>query len=422
MKTEQNRQRSLHVLYGGAHLFKSDARAKLTGIVRRTWEDLVPDHTALARVFDVDRALLARVHEGVTRSLDAAVHDVRIDFEDGFGPRPDDEEDNCAAAAARAIVEGVRAGSLPARVGIRPKAFAGDTEPRARRTLARFFSTLFEQKGPLPTSLVVTLPKVERASEVRTLVGILEEASRALGVSRAMFEIELMVETPRALVDESGRLSVRALVDAGDGLVESVHLGAYDLLASLDVPARTSSLLHPTLDVARGLLQFALAGTGVAVVDGATTLLPVGPHKLAPGTPSSTKEAGENRQAIVHALRLHAAHVARALDHGISRGWDLHPAQTLARQVALVVHAVREVDGALARLNAFLDAQAHAMRSGSVFDDAASARGLVNTVLFALRVGVLDDAALATHGLNERSLRAASFAELVAARAQRAPQ
>jgi hypothetical protein len=71
-------ERSLHVLYGGAHLFKSDAMTKLTGVVTRMWSELVPDPTALARVFDLERGELARVHAHVTRGLAQAVHDLRV--------------------------------------------------------------------------------------------------------------------------------------------------------------------------------------------------------------------------------------------------------------------------------------------------------------------------------------------------------
>jgi hypothetical protein len=302
-------------------------------------------------------------------------------------------------------------------VGIRPKAFAGPTLARALRTLDLFFTSVKDAGGTFDTPFVVTLPKVERPDEVQALIAVLSTVAQSFEIPRARFHIELMLETPRALFDEKGRLAVRALVDAGDGLVESVHLGAYDLLASVDVPARASTLSHPTLGVVRALLPLALAGTGVAVVDGATTVLPTGVHKAAPGKALTAREESENRVAITAALKLHATHVARALDAGITRGWDLHPGQVLARHVALTSHLVREIDSVLVRLSGFLDASAQAMRTGSVFDDAASARGLVNTVLLAARVGVVDDEALRPLALTIADLRTHSFGELVGARA-----
>jgi citrate lyase beta subunit len=312
-----------------------------------------------------------------------------------------------------AFVEGAKNGTLPQRFGIRPKAFAPGTIARALRTLDLFFSSVKDAGGSFDAPFVITLPKVERAEEVRALADIVATVARTFAVPRERFQIEVLIETPRALFDESGRVAVRGLVDAGQGLVESVHLGAYDLLSSVDVPARASTLAHPTLGTVRAILQLALAGTGVAVVDGATTILPTGVHKAKKGASLTPREESENRVAIAHALKLHAAHVTRALDVGITRGWDLHPGQVLARRVAAVAHSVREIDAVLDRLKAFLDARAQAMRTGSVFDDAASALGLVNTVLQAARIGVVDDEALRPLGLTTADLRTRTFAEIV---------
>ena len=73
--------------------------------------------------------------------LDARpVDDQRIDFEDGYGPRGDEEEDGHAKAAALAVAEALHANALPPLLGIRVKSFGPATRRRAERTLATFFA------------------------------------------------------------------------------------------------------------------------------------------------------------------------------------------------------------------------------------------------------------------------------------------
>jgi len=72
------------------------------------------------------------------------VEDFRIDFEDGYGNRPDDEEDGHAVAAAAETAEGSKKGTLPPFIGIRIKPFNEELRARSFRTLDIFVSTLAE--------------------------------------------------------------------------------------------------------------------------------------------------------------------------------------------------------------------------------------------------------------------------------------
>src|SRR5205085_8124240 len=119
--------------------------------------------------------------------------------------------------------------------------------------------------------------------------------------------VELMVETPQALIDSSGGVPLVTIASAARTV--AVHLGAYDLTAALGVSAGDQRLDHPLCDVARATMKLAFAGTEIEVVDGATTILPV----------------GGDRNAVQNAWKMHASNVRRALDFGITRGWDLHP-------------------------------------------------------------------------------------------------
>jgi hypothetical protein len=151
---------------------------------------------------------------------------------------------------------------------------------------------------------------------------------------------------------------------------------------------------HPACDAARLLMQLALAGTPVAVVDGATTTLPV----------------GDDEGAVRDAWRMHAIAVRRALDLGISAGWDLHPAQLPARYGALYAFFLGERDAMAARLQRFVDRAAKATRSGQVFDDAATARAVVGFFLRGVACGALAEDDVVKTGMTTRELAALTFA------------
>src|SRR4029078_4229887 len=98
-----------------------------------------------------------------------------IDFEDGYGTRPDDEEDGHAASAAVEVANGDKEGTLPPFIGIRIKPFNEELRARSVRTIDIFVSTLLdENNGRLPTNFVVTLPKITIPQQVATLASLLE--------------------------------------------------------------------------------------------------------------------------------------------------------------------------------------------------------------------------------------------------------
>ena len=110
-----------------------------------------------------DEALLDRV---LRKLEDEPVEDLRIDFEDGYGHRSDDEEDAAARAAAIALRESIEAGEASSFHGIRFKSLERETRTRSIRTLATFLETL----GQIPEGFVVTLPKVTSVAQVEAMV------------------------------------------------------------------------------------------------------------------------------------------------------------------------------------------------------------------------------------------------------------
>jgi len=377
----------VHVVYGGAHLFSRDVVAKMSRLALAALDAHAPTPSALASAMgmplDSALAVHARVRDKLAR---APVEDLRVDFEDGFGPRPDDEEDDHARRAGAELRAALEAGLAPRRFGVRPKALSTATGARALRTLELFFAAI----GGVPEGIIVTLPKITRPEIVATAADMLDALERALHAPRGAARLELMIEAPESLIDEDGRVTLPGLVRAGRGRVSGVHLGAYDLTASAGVAASAQRLGHPLCAAARALMQLSLAGTGVEIADGATTSMPIGPHRGA----LDDAQAAENDAVVRGAWRAAYANVRRALDEGIYQGWDLHPAQLPARYAATYAFFREGLDDARARLRASREVAARATRVGAQFDDAATVRGLLAFFARGRASGALDEAEL----------------------------
>jgi citrate lyase beta subunit len=386
---EPGERQPVHVVYGGAHLFKRDSAARLGGYALRALEEHAPDPAAFVRIFEMSEDLAAIVHPRVVEKLRREpVEDYRIDFEDGYGLRSDAEEDGHAVTTAREVAAGLAAGSLPPFCGLRIKALTEETRDRAIRTLDRFLTAL----GPLPPGFAITLPKVTAPEQVAALADLCDLFEPALGLPAGSLKLEIMVETPQALLD------LLALAEAARGRCVAAHFGAYDYTAALGITSVHQNLRHPATDFARQTMQNALAGTGIRLADGATTVLPVPPN---PQTP----------------WKIHYEDVRRSLVLGFYQSWDLHPAQLVSRYAAVFAFFHEVTEHASRRLRNFIDQAARATLQGQVFDDAATGQGLLNSFLRAVDCGALTEAeALERSGLTLQELRGKSFGKILQGR------
>jgi len=417
------RRQPVHVVYGGAHLFRAEAARKLGNLALGALKDYAPDAAELAHGLGLPQRgrFAQRVYERVLDKLAREpVEDYRIDFEDGYGHRPDAEEDSHAVSAAQELAQGLAQGSLPPYVGIRVKSFTEELFERSSRTLDLFVTTLLEHsEGKLPPSFVVTLPKVSAPEQVAALARILEVLETEHGLARGALGLELMVETPQALFDKEGRLHLPALVAAGAGRCSSVHLGLYDYTAALSVSAHVQGMLHPACDFLRDLVQVSLAGTGIQLSDGATNVMPVPPNRKQGDVALLPTQLRENSEAVQRVWQLSYRHIRHSLERGWYQGWDLHPAQLPVRYAAVYAFFLEGLDTATRRLKAFMEKAAQATLVGDVFDDAATGQGLLNFFLRGLSCGALSqDEALAT-GLTLEELRSRSFRAIVESRRAR---
>ena len=313
-------------------------------------------------LLDLPDDILAKVRAKLSHE---PIEDLRIDFEDGYGVRPDSMEDADSHRAAEIVAAWVEAGGAPPWFGIRFKSF--DTVAlleRGARTLDIFLTTL---GGALP-GLRLTFPKVTSAAQVSALVELLELLEDRLGIREAAVRFEIQIETPQSIVDSSGGLAVPGLIAAGRGRVSGLHFGVYDYTAALGLDAAQQHLAHAACDFARNVMQVSVAGTGVQLSDGSTNVLPVGDN-------------------VELGWRTHSALVRRSLEHGFHQGWDLHPAQLVTRYAAVYAYYLESAGESARRLGAYLTGA-----GGSVADEPATARALAGTLRRAVDCGALTEA------------------------------
>jgi citrate lyase beta subunit len=408
----------VHTVYGGAHLYKAETTRRLGELALRHLARHATDPQDFARAIGLDASLASRVHARVLAKLTREpVEDFRIDFEDGFGARPDAEEDAAAATAAREVARAAAQDLLPPFIGIRIKSFGAEWQARGARTLEIFVDTLLaESGGRLPENFVVTLPKVTIPEQPRLLVRLFQRLEARHRLPPGSLRMELMIEVAQALLGADGRSPLPGFLDACEGRCRGAHFGTYDFTASCNITAGYQSMEHPWCELAKGMMMLAYAGTGIFLSDGATNVMPVGPHR----GEALTAEQEQKNRAVVHAAwRLSHRQIRRSLEGGFYQGWDLHPGQLPVRYAACYAFFLEGFAPAAERLRNFIEKAAQATLVGDVFDDAATGQGLLNYFLRGLSSGAIDEGDLDQTGLTRDEVALRSFAKILAARRDR---
>ncbi|MCB0213787.1 MAG: phosphoenolpyruvate kinase [Anaerolineae bacterium] len=438
----------VHSVYGGAQLFKAETPQKLGQLAVRSLQASAPNFVVFAQALGLAGAeelpengaqisalaetlaasppalddpvwqaytIYQRVRDKLSRE---PVEDLRVDFEDGYGYRSDEEEDGHCLAVADQLAIGLERGTLPPFIGFRPKSFSPECYARAVRTLDLVLTRLAEKSGgQLPDNFMVTLPKVTHPGQVEAMVALLDALEAQTGLPTGGIRLDLMIETPQVIINPQGEAGIKALVEAGQGRVKSVAYGTYDYTAACNITAAYQSHTHAAADFSRHVMQVSLAGTGVTFSDGATNLMPIGPYKAKADQPLTTEQLAENQATVHHAWRVHFNNVRHSLAHGYYQGWDLHPGQLPVRYAAMYAFFLEGLPDASRRLNNFITRAAQASRVGNVFDDAATGQGLLNFFLRGLACGALTEAEVLATGITVEELHSRSFAHIVANRA-----
>ncbi|MEU6117760.1 aldolase/citrate lyase family protein [Streptomyces sp. NPDC047117] len=363
----------VHTVYVPGDIFAADTIRSWGEAARTALDEHAPDAAALASVLGISDELAGPVYDRVRAKLEREpIEDLRVDFEDGYGNRPDAEEDEAAARAAATIAAGYQDGTAAPYMGIRMKCMEAAVRDRGIRTLDIFLTGLMKAGG-LPEGLVLTLPKVTYAEQVTAMVRLLEAFEKEHGLEAGRIGFEIQIETTQSILGADGRATVARMIEAAEGRATSLHYGTFDYSASCGVSAAYQSLDHPVADHAKAVMQVAAAGTGVRLSDGSTNVLPVG------------------ATAQVHdAWRLHHGLVRRSLARAYYQGWDMHPAHLPTRYAAVYAFYREGLEQAAARLAAYV-----AKTGGAVMDEPATAKALSGYLLRGLDCGAVDTAEVA---------------------------
>ena len=436
----------VHTVYGGANLFKADTCVKMGEIALKNLQTYAPNFVVLANVLQLAGYEHLPKHqsdiEALTGKLSAmpealrkqepawlsytvynkivaklqkeAVEDFRIDFEDGFGNRPDAEEDATAVQAAQELALGMKNNTVSPFIGIRIKPFTEDLKLRGVRTLDIFLTTLLEHtKGVLPNNFVVMLPKVTIPEQVVTLVRLFEILEMTHHLTPGSLKMETMVEATQIIMDEEGRNPLLRIIKASEGRCIAAHFGTYDYTASCGITAKYQTMAHPVCDFAHHMTKVALAGTGIFLSDGATNVMPIGPHR---GDQLSFEQLAENRESVHQAWRTGFNHTMHSLINGFYQGWDLNPAQLPMRYAATYNFFLNSYEDAVFRLRTFVERAAISTLTKDIFDDAATGQGLLNFFLKAMNCGAITEGEATATGLTIDEIRSRSFYRILEGR------
>jgi citrate lyase beta subunit len=436
----------VHTVYGGANLFTSDTCVKMGAVALKSLQTYAPNFAVMADVLQLPGFLelpssdkkveklvkkLNNMSEKKRRSEPAwlaytiynkiikklqtePVEDFRIDFEDGFGNRPDKEEDETAVNAAKELAIGMKKKTISPFIGIRIKPFTEDLKERGVRTLDIFLTTLLKQtKGKLPPNFVVMLPKVTIPEQVTALVRLFEILEHANGLPPRTLKMETMVEATQIIMDDEGRNPLMRIIRASEGRCIAAHFGTYDYTASCGITAKYQTMAHPVCDFAHHMTKVALGGTGIFLSDGATNVMPVAPNR---GERLSKDQLKENSESVHNAWRIGYSHTMHSLINGFYQGWDLNPAQLPMRYAATYNFFLGGYDDAVYRLKTFVDRAAISTLTGDIFDDAATGQGLLNFFIKAINCGAITEKEALATGLTMEEIRSRSFYKILQGR------
>ena len=440
-----NRRAPVHVVYGGANLFTVETPNKLGKLALKSLETYAPNFVEFAYAMWLAGADTLPTFADVIENLEAQlkknpekvkaenfaawfawnvyqktieklkrepVEDFRIDFEDGYGFRSEEEEDAHAISASAELAKAFLENKITPFCGFRIKSFAPETKKRAVRTLDLFLENLIKQtSGILPENFAVTLPKITNHQEIKDLHKRLDKFEAKHKLLKNSIKIEIMIETPQSILDKKGKVPLKKFIEAGKPRINSAHFGAFDFTAALGISAVHQHLQHEACNFARQMMLVSLTPLGIRLSDSVTTKMPVAIHK---GENLSEKLTRENKRAVHAAWRTHFNNITHSQINGFYQSWDLHPAQIAARYAAVFAFFLESKDAQSLRLTNFIEKAAQANMTGNTFDDAASANGLLNFFVRALNSGAMNEKEIfEATSLDAEELHSASFLKIM---------
>jgi hypothetical protein len=363
-----SKRQPVHTVYVPADQFHVEVVQEWGAAAGAALARYAPRPEDMARATGLNVSAVRTVWGAVVAKLaNEPIEDLRIDLEDGYGGRADDEEDRHARAVALELAAAVTTGAVPPFLGIRFKSLEPATRRRGLRTLDLVLRGLLD-RCELPAGWVLTLPKVTSVAQVGAMADICGRLESTYGLAAGTLRFEIQVETPQAVLQADGTATVASMLHAAAGRCAGLHFGTYDYTAGLEIAGGYQSLDHPAADHAKAVMQLAAAGTGIPISDGSTNRLPVG-----------------NPDDVHAAWAQHARLVRRSLERGFYQGWDLHPAQLPTRFLATYLFFRADLAQVGARLRRYFDRS-----GGRVLDEPATAQALAGFLVRGVRCGAVD--------------------------------
>jgi hypothetical protein len=311
------------------------------------------------------------------------VEELLIDLADNSG---------AAIAAAGHLAQAVLDDSRPPFTGVRLPSM----EPGNARFLDLFLTALIEKTGgKLPSNFCITLPAPNSAA-LAALHAFLSEFERQHALESGLIKIEVTVASPRAIVDDDGRIVLSKLADAAGGRCISAHLDGDSFLSELNVPAAHRHARHEACNFARQIMHLALSPSGIGLSD-----------SIVPST-ALTQDA--DIQGVHRAWREHFNGITHSLIGGFNQGWDADAVLLPARYAAVYSFFIEAQDAQGKRFREFTG---QAAANGEI-EDASSAQTTLNFFYRALDCGALTEHEVSeATGLSAEELRCGSFAEIM---------
>ena len=172
------------------------------------------------------------------------VEDFRIDFEDGYGNRPDDEEDGMSRSRRpRGGGRRMRGGTLPPFIGIRIKPLSEELSAAAcaRSTCS---STRAARRAPAARCRRTSSSRCRRSRRRSRSTALASALRRVRGLARrAAGRAALRADDRDDAVDlrGDGSVALPRLVAGRPRPVVAAHFGTYDYTAAAASPPRTST-------------------------------------------------------------------------------------------------------------------------------------------------------------------------------------
>jgi len=445
-KGDREDRQPIHTVYQGADLFQFDAvttfgNEALDSLITyapdwvefgiafqlKGFEDLPTDKKSKEKLLSEVSKLkskelkthrfgaIATIYQKVVQKIKTEpVEDYRIDFEDGFGTKTDQQEDETAVYVGQQLVKAMKEKTLPYFIGIRTKPFTEDLKERSVRTIDLLITTILNATdGVLPPNFVIMLPKVTIPEQVEALVSFLDLLEEHYMLPHNSIPIEMMVEATQAVMDDNGANPLMRFIRAGKGRCHAMHFGTYDYTASCGITAEYQEMDHPVCDFAHHVTKVALAHTGIWLSDGATNSLPNGPHK---GNLSS-QQFEENKLGVHEAWRKGYQNIRHSLWNGFYQGWELMASQVPMRYTAVYAFFLESYDEAVHRMNSYLEKSTSSKMPNADFvdiaEDAATGQALLNYFLKALNSGAITMQEVMVTGLSREEIESRSFASIL---------